>query len=208
MKDQNQIWNQAHLNHQVNHSKGGASSFAKEIESLIPKNSKVIEFGCGNGVDAAYFAECGHNVLATDFSESAIDADKKKFGSVNNLSFQVFNLENSFNFDNDFDLVYARLSLHYFVDQKTKEIFGEISNILSPSGIIAFICKSTKDPLYGKGREIEKDMYEADHIRHFFSKDYALECLGDRFRVEKVEEGEENFYNSPSAYVKVIARRS
>ena len=81
--------------------------------------------------------------------------------------------------DNTFDVVYARLSLHYFRDSVTKEIFKEIHRILKPDGRLSFLCKSTGDSFYGKGEEIEKDLFEYEgYMRHFFTENYAKECLG------------------------------
>jgi ubiquinone/menaquinone biosynthesis C-methylase UbiE len=102
--------------------------------------------------------------------------------------------------------VYARLSLHYFSDLTTKRIFSEIARVLKPNGYLCFLCKSTNDPLYGKGNEIEKDMYEnKGHVRHFFSKEYATELMQQSFEIQTIEEGEETFYGSQSAFIKVIA---
>ena len=109
--------------------------------------------------------------------------------------------------DSEFDGVYARLSLHYFTDDVTKSIFREICRVLKPNGYLCFICKSTNDPLYGKGTEIEKDMFENNgHIRHFFSEDYAKSLLVNDFTIEKLESGDEKFYGKDSAFVKVIAK--
>ena len=112
----------------------------------------------------------------------------------------------SFN-DNKFDVVYARLSLHYFTDKITKKIFNEMHRVLRPNGYLCFICKSTNDPLYGKGIEVEKDMFENNgHVRHFFSENYAKLLLVDRFKIQKIESGDEKFYGNDSAFVKIIAQ--
>lgn len=208
MNDQNALWDKAHQQNQVKHSSDEGTNFAKEVESQIPKNSNILELGCGAGNDAAFFALAGHRVIATDFSQSAIDKNKEKYKEIPNLGFEVLDMENSFPFeDQSFDVIYARLSLHYFTDKKTKEIFSELSRVLKSGGTLVFICKSVDDPRYGEGREIEKDMFESNHIRHFFSNEYAIECLGDKFKILKIENGEENFYNSVSAFVKVIAEK-
>ncbi|GCF07455.1 hypothetical protein [Dictyobacter arantiisoli] len=78
----------------------------------------------------------------------------------------------------------------------------------SISGILAFLCKSIHDPLYGQGEEIEQDMFIRDgHVRHFFSEDYAKACLGNNFTIETLQSGTAKFYSQQSEFVKVIARK-
>ena len=62
--------------------------------------------GCGEGHDAAYFAQAGHVVTAVDFSKEAIERGKKKYGEVEGLTFyqeDVFKLPQEWN--HTFDLV-------------------------------------------------------------------------------------------------------
>src|SRR2546422_160092 len=95
---------------------------------------------------------------------------------------------------NTFDVVYARLSLHYFTGAQTQQIFREIHRILKPGGLLCFICKSTKDPLYGQGKKIEEDMFELKgHVRHFFSEAYARKCLERGYKIKKMESGKETY---------------
>ena len=207
MNNQSTLWDTLHEDGKVNHSLDKPTRFAEEVQDLISANSKIIELGCGVGSDSYYFTQHGHQVLATDFSKVAIDNNKKHF-KEDGLKFEILDIGKAMDFpNNSFDVVYARLSLHYFTDKVTREIFKELSRILKPNGLICFLCKSTNDPVYGKGREVEKDMYEENsHIRHFFSKNYIKECLEGLFKIQELETGGENFYNSPSAFVKVIAK--
>ncbi|PIY69322.1 hypothetical protein COY90_01310, partial [Candidatus Roizmanbacteria bacterium CG_4_10_14_0_8_um_filter_39_9] len=160
--------------------------------------------------DSVYFAQKGYSVVGSDFSDVAVKQNTAKYKDQNGLRFQVVDMTQSFPFeDNTFDVVYARLSLHYFEDNVTKNVFSEIYRVLKPEGIICFVCKSVEDPLYGQGEEIEKDMFLREgHVRHFFSEDYAKECLGNKFNIEKIESGKEKFYGDESGFVKVIAKKA
>ena len=56
--------------------------------------------------------------------------------------------------------------------------------------------------------QLEKDMFLREgHVRHFFSEDYARECLGTEFTLEKIESGKEIFYSDESGFVKVIGKK-
>lgn len=64
------------------------------------------------------------------------------------------------------------------------------------------------DPSYGQGQRIEKDMFiDKEHIRHFFDKDYAKECLYENFKIEKIKSVHGDLYGKESGYLKVVARK-
>ncbi len=42
------------------------SKFREEVLSHLKPNSQILELNCGTGMDAIYFAEKGHKILATD----------------------------------------------------------------------------------------------------------------------------------------------
>jgi ubiquinone/menaquinone biosynthesis C-methylase UbiE len=205
MSDQHHLWSSLHVSE---YHAGDPSDFAQELIAILPPSSKILELGCGAGNDSIGFAKAGHMVLATDFSKVAMKKNAEFFGQLSNLTFQSLDMSEPMEFtDNTFDVVYARLSLHYFTDAVTRTIFKEIHRILKPSGYLCFICKSPGDPLYGKGKKIEEDMYEErGHVRHFFSEEYAQSLLKGIFQIEKLESGTEVFFARNSAYVKVIAR--
>lgn len=206
---QQKHWNQLHKKRALDPYSNQPSAFAKRIIKLIPKKSKLLELGCGVGNDSVFFADTGHKTQATDFSQVVIDTNMQKFSSPN-LKFAVLDITKPFPFpDNTFDTVYARLSLHYFRDKVTKKVFREIARVLKPSGLLIFMCKTTSDELYGQGVEIEKDMFELDgHIRHFFTKEYARECLKKDFLITQINQGSEQIYSKDSDFIEVIAKKN
>jgi ubiquinone/menaquinone biosynthesis C-methylase UbiE len=186
---------------------GGATDFARVVNDVIEANSKILELGCGHGHDACYFAEQGHGILATDFSEKVIASNSQRH-PYKNLSFEVLDISNPMPFaSQSFDVIYASFSLHYFTDAITKQIMQELRRILKPDGYLCFICKSTNDSYYGQGEAMEKDMYAFNGgIKHFFSEAYVRECLGDMFQIQDLENGEKTFFSYLAGYVQVIAR--
>ena len=207
MNDQKGLWDKAHEEGEINHYSNTPTKFAEEVLKIIPPSSKILELGCGVGNDSIDFATACHQVVATDFSEVAIKKNAERFEDVDNLSFKTLDMSQPFGLgNNQFDVIYARLSLHYFTDKITRNIFSEIHKALKSDGYLCFLCKSINDPLYGKGVELEKDMFELDgHVRHFFSQDYAASLLEKNFKIEKMESGNDKFYGSNSAYIKAIA---
>lgn len=62
------------------------------FEPILPQikivKSRVVNFGCGKGHDAAFMAKKGHIVTGVDWSPSAIDEAKKLYGDIPNLTLQ------------------------------------------------------------------------------------------------------------------------
>lgn len=169
----------------------------------------MLELGCGEGNDSIYFANQGHTVTATDFSDIAIKQDKERWSNPR-LRFEILDISTPFSWgDKSFSVVYARLSLHYFRDDATKAIFKEIHRVLRPGGLLCCMCKEVRDSIYGKGNEIEPDMYELDgHVRHFFSERYAKRLLEySDLRTEMLETGKETIYDRQSAFIKIVAKK-
>lgn len=202
------FWDDAIASEDIIISTTKQTDFAEEVLTIIKPNSRILDLGCGLGNDDTIFAQAGHIILATDFSEVAISKCSKRFSNYSNLKFEILDLTEPFRFsDNEFDVVYAKLSLHYFTDQVTKEIFNEIYRVLKPSGYFCFLCKSIKDKYYGKGKVIEKDMFKNnEHIKHFFSEEYTKSLLKDKFVIAKIVNGYEKFYGNDHAFIKVIAQ--
>jgi ubiquinone/menaquinone biosynthesis C-methylase UbiE len=207
MQNQKKFWDEAISSEDIFKSTTRQTDIAEEVASIIKPHSKILDLGCGLGQDDTIFAQAGHTVIATDFSEVAIRKCTERFKSYANLKFEILDMSKPFKFtDNEFDVVYASLSLHYFKDKITKQIFREIHRVLKPKGYLCFLCKSTNDKLYGEGTKIERDMFERNgHVRHFFSEDYTKSLLEKHFEVEKIESGEKEIYRRDSSFVKVIA---
>lgn len=207
MSDQRDLWNSKHAGNSVSRDEHAISPLATDVISRLTAPARILELGCGWGVDAAAFAHAGHSVLATDFSETAIAANEAHWAGVPRLSFEQLPIGAPFPFaDASFDVVYAHLSLHYFRDRETRGVFNDLHRILIPGGTLAFLCKSTADRLFGRGDLIEADMYSLNgHIRHFFSEDYTRSCLAELFTIEDLSTGDTTFYGSESAFIQVIA---
>jgi SAM-dependent methyltransferase len=205
--DQHQHWNHIYERGEMNPYAMGPTELAQEMSPQFNKESSILELGCGLGHDSSFFATKKHSVIGIDFSEVAIANAVKKRGPKDDLNFQIHDMTRMLPFmPGQFDVVYARLSLNYFTDSVTKQVFSDIYRVMAPKSMFCFICKSIDDPLYRQGEMMEKDLYiRQGHIRRFFTEEYAKECLSEHFIVQKIESGKAEFFGYPSAYVKVIA---
>lgn len=160
--------------------------FALKVWPYIKENKvqTLLEIGSGKGADALFFTQNGVKVTATDISPLAVKNIKKYIPGIEAEAISATDLKFP---DESFDAIYARLSVHYFKDKETSEIFENMHRMLKNGGLILIECKSTKDPEYGVGEKIEKDTYKAGYMKHFFSQDYFKE-KAKRFEIIQLTE--------------------
>jgi SAM-dependent methyltransferase len=209
--DQLPIWERLHQQYDPpTRRPSPATPLARSLARYLAPSQNVLELGCGNGADAAFLSRRGHTVIATDFSEYAIETARKIYQN-SNLVFQAKDLRHPLDFDSStFNVVYARLSLHYFSDALTRAIVCEVGRVLVPGGQFLFMCKSTRDPLCGKGDVIAPQIYCYEgHIRHFFDRSYTADLLSldGFFKIRRLRLVEQSVYGFRSSVIVCLARR-
>lgn len=166
----------------------------------------VIDLGCGGGYDTEILLGWGKKVISCDYSDVAIDNLKESLKDVagdrwSALCFDMtaipFPFEDSFT-----DLVIADLSLHYFTEENTRKITGEIHRILKPGGRLLMRVNTIEDSNYGSdaGEETEPHLrrLEDGRLKRFFDKEDILNFF-DRFLVEEIREGKMRRYGPEKA---------
>lgn len=208
LPDQAAVWNKKHASGDHLAHRDGPMPFGKRAMVEFPTHATILEIGCGIGADSAYFAKQGYSVTATDLSQVVI-AQNKAFYKDLGIEFRELDVSQPLPFSTgQFAVVYSHLALHYFPHATTVAVFAELHRVLQPGGILAFACKSTNDPLYGDGQEIEPNLFvRKDHVRHFFSSNYAKELLGDAYDIIQLEEVQEDITNRISSMIHCIARK-
>jgi len=148
--------------------------------SEILTGKKVLELGCGPGIDTGVISQHASFVVAADLSpevgpeNSVICLDHSK-----TLPFA----------EDSFDVVVASLCLHYFSLQQTREIVAEIARVIKRNGY--FICRvnSDRDTNYGAEGypQIEPGYYavNGESKRFFNEREIRTLCEND-FRLEKL----------------------
>jgi len=187
-----------------------ANDFARRSFSQIKDKDfkSLLDLGCGDGRDTLFFASKGLNVTSVDFSESGIlklnELIKKK--SLSNIKAIQTDIRKINFSDDSFDVIYAHLSLHYFDDKITTQIFDKLSRILKKGGMIFIKCKSVEDALYGQGEKVGEDMYKKGHLRHFFSEDYMKEKLRN-FKILDVRKTSSVYHQYKSNFIEAVATK-
>jgi adenylylsulfate kinase-like enzyme/SAM-dependent methyltransferase len=138
-------------------------------ENWIHPESTILEFGCGNGRDAFFFAR-SHNVYAIDKSIEAIDANtlRSQDENLHQIQFKsgAFGERETFE-ESSCDVVYARFVLHSMTKDEADVALKASFSALKPGGRIMLEFRTNKDPLFGSGQAISEDERITDHYRRF-----------------------------------------
>jgi SAM-dependent methyltransferase len=122
---------------------------------------KVLVPGCGTGYEVRLFSELGHEVLAIDFSDAAIEAARRRLGlSVKKADF--FRLE-----EGPFDLVYERAFLCALPRAVWPEWARRMAELVRPGGELAgffYIDDNPRGPPFGISREDLARLLEAGFL--------------------------------------------
>lgn len=186
---------------------GRPSAFVATCLPLLSPASHILELGCGSGTDAATFAAAGHHVTATDFVPAVIETNRERHANISNLTFQEMRIDEPYPFaDATFDAVYAHLTLHYYTHDRTREVVDEIRRVLKPGGLLLFACKSPADPAYGKGVELEPNLFDFHgKVRHFFDPAYARALLESLFTGVDIAEHTGKLHRQKAGWITVVA---
>ena len=138
---------------------------------------KMLELGAGQGRDATFFASNAIEVQALDYSVVAIDMlnkiAKEKGLPIKSQFIDVGS--SSLPFPNSyFDAVYSHMLFNMrFSEDELHFMFSEIRRVLKLKGLNFFSVRNPNDKSYGKGREVNKGIYDINgfQIRFFMEKE-------------------------------------
>jgi SAM-dependent methyltransferase len=137
----------------------------------------VLELAAGHGRDALYFAEHGYGVLATDFSEFAVDQLRQATaaeGLAARVSAIVHDLREPLPLhDEAVDGVFAHMALCMALStEQIHSIVNEVRRVLRPGGTFIYTVRHTGDAHYGAGNAYGDDIFEHGGFAvHFFSRE-------------------------------------
>ena len=121
---------------------------------------RVLIPGCGTGYEVRLFAERGHDVLAIDFSDAAVEAARKELRQWSRLVERA----DFFSFETEpFDLVYERAFLCALPRSLWPAWGRRMAELVRPGGELAgffYIDDNERGPPFGISREGLKDLLE------------------------------------------------
>lgn len=148
-----------------------AEAFTDMLPRLKLPKSRVLVLGCGEGHDAALFAQAGHVVTAVDFSPEAIARGKKKYAHFENLNFvqsDIFHLSTDWN--HSFDIVVEHTCYCAIPPEQRNELVRLYRRMLHEEGQLLgvfFSMEKRSGPPFGATEwEIRKRTQE--HFQYLF----------------------------------------
>ena len=127
--------------------------FYKHLYFVKPK-AKLLDIGCGDGIDMLHYQKLGAKVFGLDSSEEMVAIAKNK---LPNSEIKLGTFENMPFEDNYFDIVLSKYAIH--ISPYVSQTFSEIHRILKPNGIMMYL---TKHPIrqYFERKESDGNYFE------------------------------------------------
>tara|TARA_Y100000034_G_scaffold121692_1_gene166255 strand:+ start:175 stop:777 length:603 start_codon:yes stop_codon:yes gene_type:complete len=165
--------------------------------SLIPKQGKILDVGCGAGRDVQYFMDESLDVLGIDAADKLIGKAKEL---VPNGKFEVMNMEN-INFQWEFDGIWALDAISYLPKDNILDVLTKFNKSLKDQGVLFISVRE------GEGEDVLKHekLGKEEIPIAFFKKEELEEMLKETgFDVSDsyTEEGEH------FTWINVFAKKS
>jgi 2-polyprenyl-3-methyl-5-hydroxy-6-metoxy-1,4-benzoquinol methylase len=177
---------------------------------------RVLELGCGDGVNAVFMAQRGCEVTAVDISGTAIEMARRKAldagVDVHLLVGDVFEL----GLEGSFDFVFDRGLLHHLQVFQFEDYCRLVADRLAAGGLLHLICHhvSTRptvvlDAMYGGaiGKLLGFLTGPLQETGCGFTDDELRQIFSERFEVESIELIDDD-NNRPFRFESALLRRA
>jgi SAM-dependent methyltransferase len=151
------------------HHRSDRSSVRPHIEqfaALLPGGAKVLDVGCGPGVDTGSLALRGLQTVALDIAAAMLQmAAPHTDGRVVQADQRALPFP-----DASFDGVWARCSLHHVTKAELRVVAAEIARVLRPTGLVSLTMALGLHDGFGRcddGVDAERwySSFEPDELR-------------------------------------------
>lgn len=184
--------------------------FGRISKDMDIRCMKGLDFGCGVGRNTVFMDKLGLYAYGIDISEESIRLGNLNFSFVYPSKLMVYNGTTIPFEDNFFDFVISHGVLDHMVMDKAKECMKEIHRVLKPKGWCELEIHSIYDSNYGKGMEIEENIFiieegcEKGLPQHYFEELEIFELV-EGFKIKRMLLNEEvdfiNKHNKTSFWV-------
>lgn len=200
-----------HTTHGDNPLTSEPSTFTLFCSPYLLGGERVVEFGCGNGRDAAFFNARGLRYTGVDACPEAIKrCEQRRLPSCRfvNASFTDEHLPETL--AAAADVVYSRFTLHSVSAEGERAAFDIARRLLRPAGLLLVEARSVNDPRYGSGERVAEHAFRDTHFRRFLHLGDTvarLEAAGFEVASASEETRAANFAADKAVVVRIVARR-
>lgn len=136
---------------------------AELFRSLAGSHGKLLEVGCGIGVDSVQLGKCGFDVTAVDLTENALAVARENAARAGvTIDFRLGNAEGLDFPDETFDAVYSFGVLHHTPD--IEAAVAEVHRVLKPGGT-AYVMLYARDSVVNAVHKTFRLPYESPRDR-------------------------------------------
>ncbi|NYE04449.1 SAM-dependent methyltransferase [Bacillus niacini] len=155
--------------------------------------------GIGYGRNAKVFIDNGINVTGIEISKTAIELARQ-----NGLNIDIFHGSvTDMPFDNKlYDGIFCYALLHLLNAHEREKFIKDCYNQLKPNGYMIFTTVSKDAPMFGKGKQLDKDYYEImEGVKMFFYDSDSVKGDFEKYGLvefSEIDEPNKNMENKPS----------
>jgi SAM-dependent methyltransferase len=155
--------------------------------------------GIGYGRNAKVFIDNGINVTGIEISKTAIELARQ-----NGLDIDIFHGSvTDMPFDNKlYDGIFCYALLHLLNAREREKFIKDCYNQLKPNGYMIFTTVSKNAPMFGKGKQLDKDYFEImEGVKLFFYDADSVQRDFEKYGLVEFSENDEpnkNMENKPS----------
>lgn len=166
------------------------SQFAVFVAGELTEPHRIVEFGCGSGRDSIFFAAHGHQVVAVDGSQSAVDAagavaeelgEKVEFLQADITAPDLASLIAD---GGGRTVVYARFFVHAITEDEEGAFLDTAAALTRPGDLLAVEYRTVRDQSGAKEtgahyrRFVNPAAFDHAAAQRGFTVQYAVEGFG------------------------------
>lgn len=179
--------------HEDSHSvwSDGQIKFLDYIADLLPKNSAVLDVGCGDGISLEKLSNSGHTPVGIDFNENKLEVARNKGCSVYKCDMYDMSLFP----DKNFDVVISSHSLEHAYNPI--KVLSEINRVLKTDGLLFLVVPFPDTADYAIEAHVGRDILGTSDLAN--GKMKLIELLNsNKFSVFFTKE---DSYREPEVWV-------
>lgn len=171
--------------------------------SLLAKDSKVLDVGCGGGIKTRYILEKGYRSIGIDFSEKMIEIAKRESPEID---FKIIDMYDIDKLEETFDGIFVQAALLHIPKARVLEVLTKMKEELNPEGLLYIAVKTIRDDGIEEAVKTENDYgYDYDRFFSYFSLDELKEYF-KQLALEVVWEG--NKGSNQTNWIQIIGKRT
>lgn len=194
-----EFWESSFIENQTMWGFEPTDSAIKTKDFFLEKDVKdILVPGMGYGRNAKVFIDHGIDVTGIEISKTAIDLARQ-----NGLDISIFHGSvTDMPFENKlYDGIFCHALIHLLNKSEREKFIKDCYDQLKPNGYMIFTTISKEAPMFGKGKQLDKDYFEImEGVKMFFYDSNSVKQeFGDYglLEISEIVEPHKNMDNKP-----------